>query len=57
MTSSKVEVMVNNQHVPLNRFVKNLITKVVTALVSSLKEVNAEDLEEINITVKFTDTD
>ncbi|MHA1684815.1 MAG: hypothetical protein ACTSYD_00255 [Candidatus Heimdallarchaeaceae archaeon] len=46
-----IEVKVNGKKVPLNRFLKKLITRLVLAVVSSLKEVDEQVIETVDISV------
>lgn len=49
--SNIIEVKVNDKKIPLNRFLKKLITRLVLAVVSSLKEVDEEAIERVDISV------
>jgi hypothetical protein len=50
---SKVEIQVNNNQVPLNQFVNTIVSKLVLAIVDSLKGLEGKDVENVNIKVTY----
>ncbi|NPD87872.1 MAG: hypothetical protein HGN29_04065 [Asgard group archaeon] len=50
---NKVEIRVNDNQVPLNQYVTTLVSKLVLAIVDSLKGIEEEDIENVNITVNY----
>jgi hypothetical protein len=50
---SKVEIKVNDKHVPLNQFVTTITSKLVLAIVDSLKGHEEENIENVNITIVY----
>ncbi len=50
---SKVEIKVNDNQVPLNKYVNTLVSKLVLAIVDSLKGIDDKDVEKVIITVTY----
>ena len=50
---SKVEIKVNNNQIPLNQYVNTLVSKLVLAIVDSLKGIEDKNIENVNITVTY----
>lgn len=50
---SKVEIKINNNKVPLNQFVNTIVSKLVLAIVDSLKGIEDKDIENVNIKVTY----
>ena len=50
---SQVEIKVNNKQVPLNQYVNTLVSKLVIAIVDSLKGIEGKKIENVNITVTY----
>ncbi len=48
---SKVEIKVNNNKIPLNQFVNTIVSKLILAIVDSLKGIEDKDIENVNITL------
>ena len=50
---SKVEIEINDKQVPLNQFVTTITSKLVMAIVDSLKGIEEEDVRDVNIKVSY----
>ncbi len=50
---SKVEIKVNEKQVPLNQFVTTITSKLVMAIVDSLKGIEEKDVKDISIKISY----
>jgi hypothetical protein len=51
MTNTEIEI--NGKQVPLNRFVTVITSKLVMAIVGSLKGIEENDVKEVNIKIQY----
>jgi len=50
---NKVEIKVNDSQVPLNQFVTTIVSKLVIAIVDSLKGIEEEAVKNVEIIVSY----
>jgi hypothetical protein len=50
---SKVEIKVNDNQIPLNQFVTTIVSKLVIAIVDSLKGFDEEEIKNVEIEVTY----
>ncbi|MHA2358196.1 MAG: hypothetical protein ACXABK_05465 [Candidatus Heimdallarchaeaceae archaeon] len=50
---NNVQMKINRKSIPLNQFVTTIVSKLVLAIVESLKGTKEEDIKEVIIEVKY----
>ena len=50
---TKVEIEINEKQVPLNRFVTTITSKLVMAIVDSLKGIEEKDVKDVSIKILY----